>query len=105
MYLCVCVLSCVWLFVTPWTVAHQAPLSMGFSRQQYLSELPFTPPVELPNSGMEPASLVPPALTEILYPCDTQEASVSIYVCPYIYSYLFQGSLEKQLGSIFSGDA
>ena len=34
--------SCVWLLVTPWTVAHQAPLSMGFSRQEYWSELPFS---------------------------------------------------------------
>ena len=42
---------------------------------------------------------------QILYPCTTQEASLSIYVCPRIYTYLFQGSPEKQLGSIFSGDA
>ena len=38
---CVCALSRVWLFVSPWTVAHQAPLSMGFSRQEYWSELHF----------------------------------------------------------------
>ena len=38
--------SCVWLFVTPWAVAHQAPLSMGFSRQEYWSELPFPSPGE-----------------------------------------------------------
>ena len=37
-------LSCVWLFVTPWTVAHQAPLSMGFPRQKYWSGLPFPSP-------------------------------------------------------------
>ena len=103
--MCVCVLSRVWLFATEWIVARQAPLSMGFSRQQYWIELPFPLPGELPNSGMEPACLVRPALTEIPYPWTTQEASVSIYVRPYIYSYLFQGSLEKRLGSIFSGDA
>ena len=39
-----CVLSCVWLFAIPWTVAHQAPLSMGFFRQDYWSGLPFPPP-------------------------------------------------------------
>ena len=39
-------LSRVQLFVTPWTVAYQAPLSMGFSRQEYWSELPFPPPVD-----------------------------------------------------------
>ena len=45
--ICVCEsLSCVWLLVTPWTVAHQAPLSMGFSRQEYWSGLPFPPPLE-----------------------------------------------------------
>ena len=41
-----CVLSHVRLFVTPWTVARQAPLSMGFSRQEYWSGLPFPPPGE-----------------------------------------------------------
>ena len=49
-------LSRVWLFVTPWTVAYQAPLSMGFSRQQYWSGLPFPSPVDLPNPGIEPRS-------------------------------------------------
>ena len=57
-YVCVCVcvcvwsrFSCVWLFETLWTVAHQAPLSMGFSRQG-----------DLPHPGTEPASLMAPAL-------------------------------------------
>ena len=48
--------------VTPWTVAHQAPLSMGFSRQKYWSGLPFPPPGDLLDPGIEPVSLVPPAL-------------------------------------------
>ena len=55
-------LSCVWLFETPRTVARQAPLSMGFSRQEYWSELPFPTSGGLPNPGVEPASLVSPAL-------------------------------------------
>ena len=50
------VISRVWLFVTPWTVAHQAPLSMGFSRQEYWSGLPFSSPGDLPNPGIEPGS-------------------------------------------------
>ena len=50
-------LSRVWLFVTPWTVAHQAPLSMEFSRQEYWSGLPFPSPGDLPNSGIEPGLL------------------------------------------------
>ena len=45
--------SHVQLFVTPWTVAHQAPLSMGFSRQEYWSGLPFPPPGDLPHPGIE----------------------------------------------------
>ena len=43
-------------FATPWTVAHQAPLSMGFSRQEYWSGLPFPSPGDLPDSGIEPRS-------------------------------------------------
>ena len=48
--------SPVWLFATPWTVAHQAPPSMGFSRQEYWSRLPFPSPGDLPNPGIEPRS-------------------------------------------------
>ena len=50
------------LFDTLWTVAHQAPLSMKFSRQEYWSGLPFPPPGDLPDPGIEPASLISPAL-------------------------------------------
>ena len=55
-------LSCNQLFVTPWTVAHQAPLSMECSRQEYCSGLPFTLPGYLPNPGIKPRSLMSPAL-------------------------------------------
>ena len=46
-------LSCVRLFATPWTVAHQVPLSMGFSRQEYWSGLPFAFPGDLPDPVIE----------------------------------------------------
>ena len=49
-------LSRVRLFVTPWTVAHQAPPSMGFSRQEYWSGLPFPSPGDLPDPGIKPRS-------------------------------------------------
>ena len=49
-------LSRVQLFVTPWTIAYQAPPSMGFSRQEYWSGLPFPSPGDLPNPGIEPGS-------------------------------------------------
>ena len=62
---CVCtkLLNHVWLFLTPWTVACQAPLSMGFSRQEYWSRLPFSSPGDLPNIGVGSR---PPALQGIL---------------------------------------
>ena len=49
-------LSRVQLFATPWTVAYQASLSMGFSRQEYWSGLPFPSPGDLPDPGIEPMS-------------------------------------------------
>ena len=54
--------SSIWLSATPWTIAQQAPLSMRFSRQEYWSELPFPSPRDLPPSGIEPVSLMSPAL-------------------------------------------
>ena len=58
-------LSRVRLFVTPWTVANQAPPSMGFSRQEYWTGLPFPTPGEPPNSGIEPTF---PALAGGFFP-------------------------------------
>ena len=49
-------LSRIQLFATPWTVAHQAPPFMGFSRQEYWSGLPFPSPGHLPDPGIEPRS-------------------------------------------------
>ena len=56
-FLCVKSLSRVRLFATPWTVARQAPLSMGLSRQEYWNGLPFPPPGDLPDPGIKPALL------------------------------------------------
>ena len=55
-------LNHVQLFATLWTVAHQAPLTMGFSRQEYWSGLTFPPPGDLPSAGTEPMSIMYPAL-------------------------------------------
>ena len=63
---CLCGLSCSVVsdsFATPWIVACQAPLSMGFPRQEYWSELPFPTPGDLPNPGIEPASPASPSLS------------------------------------------
>ena len=54
--------SHVQLYVTPWTAAHQAPLSMEFSRQEYWGRLPFPSPGDLPDPGIEPVSSEIPAL-------------------------------------------
>ena len=54
----------VQLFVTPWTVAYQAPLSMELSRQEFWNGLPFLPPGDLPDSGLEPAYPTIPALAD-----------------------------------------
>ena len=65
MYMSVFVLSCfihIQLFATLWTVAHWAPLSMGFSRQEYWSGLPCLPPGDLLNPRIEPMSLISAAL-------------------------------------------
>ena len=53
----------VQFFATPWTVAYQAPLSMGLFRQEYWSGLPFPPPGGLPDLGIKPTSLTVPAST------------------------------------------
>ena len=62
---CVCMLislfSHVQLFMMLWTLAHQAPQSMGFSRQEYWSRLPCSPPGDIPDPGIKPASLMSPA--------------------------------------------
>ena len=57
-------LSQVRLFATQWTAALQTPLSLGFLRQEYCSGLPFPPPGDLSDVGIEPESLVLPALAE-----------------------------------------
>ena len=59
---CVCVFSLVQLFGTPWVVARQAPLSMGFPRQEYWNRSPFPPPGDLLDPGIELASFASPAL-------------------------------------------
>ena len=61
---------------TPWTVANQAPPSMGFSRQEYWSGLPFPSPGDLPNPGIEPGS---PALQADTLPSESPGKPISIY--------------------------
>ena len=72
--------SHVQLFAALWTVAHQAPLSLGFSRQEYWSGLPFPPPEDLSNSGIEPASLLSPTMVDGFFTTGaTWEAPVPVH--------------------------
>ena len=71
---CACVLSHfsrVRLFATPWAVAPQAPLSMGFSRQECWIGLPFPSPGDLPNPGIKPESSMSPALAVVFFTTST----------------------------------
>ena len=82
-------LSCfsgVWIFATLWTVACQAPQSMGFSRQEHWNGLPFPSPGDLPDPGTEPESPVAPALqADSLLPSHLGSPDIHIHV-----SILFQ---------------
>ena len=66
----------VQLFATPWTVAHQAPLSMGFPRQEYWSGLPLPSPSNLPSPGIE---LVSPALAGRLFTTEPQKKTCLMF--------------------------
>ena len=74
--------SCVWLFVTPWTMAHHAALSMGFSRQEYWSGFPCPSPGDLPYLGIEPVSPSAPALQGDSLPLSYQGSPV-IFLVPH----------------------
>ena len=72
------------LFATPWTVAHQAPLSMEFSQQEYWSGLPFPSPGDLLDPGIKPASLTPLALAgRFFITTTTWEALILVKMCPF----------------------
>ena len=72
-------LSHVWLFGAPWTIASQASLSMGFSKQEYWSGLPFPAPGDLPNPGIK--SCISHIGRQILYLCTTWEVHETVNVC------------------------
>ena len=76
---CAQLLSHVWLFVTPWTVACQAPLSMEFLRQECWSELPCPPPEDLPTLGLKHVSPVSPVLESRLFTIEPLGKPIHIY--------------------------
>ena len=70
-YVCAC--SIVFNSAIPWTVTPPVPLSMGFSRQEFWSGLPYSPPGDLPNPGTEPTSLTSPALAGVFFTAEPPE--------------------------------
>ena len=91
--MCVCqLLSCVLRFAAPRTVASQAPLSMGFSRQEYWSGLPFPSPRDLPNPGIEPGS--PTLQTDSLL-CEPQGKPLSLLGLPQVPKKKFSQRSKK----------
>ena len=87
-------LSPVQLFETPWTVAHQSPLSMGFSRQEYWSGLPFPSSGDLPNPGIEPRS---PAFSSKFFTIwASREAPCSLQNWPLLLCWEGMGKLNAE---------
>ena len=108
---CTCMLSCfthVWLFVTPWTTAHQVPLSMGFSSQEYWSGLPCSPPGDLLDPGIELSSLMSPVLAGQFFTTSATWEALSNSIYPklvmyisrleQLWEFLNDCNLESQLG-------
>ena len=107
-------LSCVWLFETPWTVAHQNPQPMGFSKQEYCSGLPFPPPGDLLNPGIEPMSPASPALSDRfltteppgkpirLWHCSKKQTKIHLNECGQIPIKLFIRTLQWKSHLIFT---
>ena len=77
---CAKLLRCVQIFVTPWTVACRDPLSMGFSRQEYCSGLPCSPPGDLSQPGIEPVSPVASALQADSLPLSHQGSPETLFM-------------------------
>ena len=80
-------------FAAPWTVAHQAPLSMRFSRQEHWSGLPFPSPGDLPDPGMEPEFPASPALAGRFF-------TIKPLGKPHIYIYNWKREINKDTMSM-----
>ena len=84
-------LSRVQLLATPWTIAHQAPLSIGFSRQEYWSGLPFPSPGDLPDPGIEPGF---PTLQANALPSEPAGLEIAFF---FFFSVKAQSGFQIQL--------
>ena len=95
------VFSGVWPFVNPWTVAHQAPLSMRFSKQEYWSGLPFPSPGDLPDPGIKITSLMSPSLAGRFFSTSTAWKTLSEHVS---YLLLHKPDYYNRKQSLVMGD-
>ena len=90
MYSCCVRLSCfshIWLFATLWTAAYQTSLSMGFSRQEYWSELPWPPPGDLPLPKNQTCVSSSSCITDGFF--TTGEAHIYVYLCIHVYIHRY----------------
>ena len=102
---CVQMLSHVQLFGTPWTIACQSHLFMGFSRQEYWSGVPFPSPGNLPYPGIEPVSLMSPALAGGFFTTSaTWEAQYTNKYIVFLYSVTFPGGWDGKESACSAGD-
>ena len=81
-------------FCNPWTVALQAPLSMGFSRQEYWSGLPCPPSDDLPNPGTEPVSLMSPALASRFFTTSATLEAPFVIPPPTLKIHILKANLQ-----------
>ena len=88
LYIYVCMLSHVQLFVIPWTVAHQAPLSKEFSREEYQSGSTFPAPGNLPDPGSEPLSPMSPVKAGRFFTTLPPRKPVCVCVCVCVYNWI-----------------
>ena len=102
--MCVCaqLFTSVQFFATPWTVTHQAPLPMGFSRQEYWSGLPLPPPGDLPHPGIEPMSPASPALVGGFFTTEQpvvivvqSPSHVQLFATPFLVAWMVKGNLRS----------
>ena len=94
------VLSRVQLSATPCTVACQAPLSIGFFRQEYWNEMPFPPPGDIPNPGIKPMSPEPPALAGRLFTTEPPVSSVQLLSRVQLFATPWFAALQASWSSL-----
>ena len=85
----------------PWTIAHQATLSMGLSQQEYGSELPLPPPENLPIPGIKPVSLVSPKLAGGFFTIESPACMLSHFSCVWFFATLWTGACQAPLSMGF----